>query len=97
MRIVNIEKTKFSGKRLFPWKEVEEYLSGFSGTVIEVEETKDKIILGSHFASEYCGSVYTKKLKGSVEKAKGHAVIIILELIKSATNRRYVENKEEKH
>ena len=97
MKYIQIPEILFSGKRSLPWKEVEKYLSRYSGSTIDVLETKDRIQIGSHFASEYCGSVYTKKLHGTVEKAKANAVQIIPELIKNATNRRWIENKDEKH
>ncbi len=97
MIVTPIKTVLFSGKRAFPWKEVEKYLGKLNGSVFEVNETGDSIIIGSHFASEFCGSLYTKKLHGTIEKAKANASQIIPELIKNATNRRWIENKETKH
>lgn len=97
MKIVLINEIIFSGKRSFPWKKVEEYLHRFSGDEVIVKETGDKIMVSSHFVKEYCGSVYTKKLHGSLEKAKANAAQVICELIENATNRRWIENKDKKH
>ena len=97
MEYVKITEIIFSGKRSLPWDEVEEYLSKYSGKKIMNEVTGDVITIGSHFASEYCGSIYTKKLRGTIEKAKANAVQVIPELIRKATNRRWIENKENKH
>ena len=80
-----------------PWKEVEEYLSTYSGNSYEIQETGDRIQIGSRFASEYCGSIYTKKLRGTLEKAKANAAQIIPELVRTAENRRWIENKDKKH
>lgn len=97
MFFVKIEEILFSGKRTMPWVDVEKYLEQYTGNDYKVNETDDIIIIGSHFASEYCGSMYTKKLHGTLEKAKANAVQIIPVLIEHATNRRWVENKEDKH
>ncbi len=67
---------------------------GHSYTVLE---TGDILQVGSHFASEFCGSIYTKRLHGTIEKAKANAAQIIPQLIRYATNRRWVENKDDKH
>lgn len=97
MKYVNIDEIRFSGKKNIPWKEVESLLSKYSGTSVKVLETGDIIQIGSHFASEYCGSLYTRKLHGTIEKAKANATLIIIELIENASNRRWVENKDDKH
>ena len=95
--VVEIHKIKYSGKRSFPWEKVKHDMSALSGKHIIVQETGDEIILGSRFSSEYCGSVYTKRLHGTLEKAKANAGSVIEELIKNATNRRWIENKKIKH
>ncbi len=79
MKYTRIETILFSGKRNLSWKDVEEYLSRYTGKSYIILETKDKIQLGSRFAAEYCGSVYTKKLHGTLEKAKANAAQIIPE------------------
>ena len=97
LKYIKIPEILFSGKRNLPWNEVEKYISKYTGTSITVVETGDIIQIGSHFASEYCGSLYTRKLHGTLEKAKANASLVITELLKNATNRRWVENKDEKH
>ena len=87
---------------IFPGKNpdlnsVEKYITdNISGQII-VSETGDIIQIGSKFASEYCGSTYTKKIWGALLKAKCNAVQILPELVESAENRRWIENKDEKH
>ena len=95
--VVNIETILFSGKRSLQWDEVELYLLRYCGVKKEVKETGDRIIIGSRFASEYCGSMYTKKLHGTLEKAKANAAQIIMELDENAVNRRWTANKDDKH
>ncbi len=96
MNIIEIEKTVFSGKNP-DMKMVEKYLKTALEQEYTVNETNDILRIGSKFASEYCGSVYTKKLRGALLKAKANAATIIPELIKTACNRRWIENKAEKH
>ena len=97
LKYIQIPEILFSGKRNMPWKEVEEYLSSYSGSSYEITETGDRIMIGSRFASEYCGSMYTKNLRGTLEKAKANTAQIIPELVRTAKNRRWIENKDEKH
>lgn len=97
MKAIKINNILFTGKKSFPWKDVEKYLNKYENMNITVKETGDIIKIGSHFTDEYCRSTYTMKLHGTLEKAKGNAAQILCELIESATNRRWVENKEEKH
>lgn len=96
-KYVEIEQIGFSGKRKFPWNEVYQKLNKYNGMVVKVKETGDDIIIGSHFAKEFCGSIYTKQIHGMTEKAKGNAALIIPELVTNASNRRWIENKKDKH
>lgn len=97
MKCIEISEILFTGKRSLPWKDVEQYLLKYAGTSAIVTETGDIIKIGSYFASECCGSEYTQKLHGTLEKAKANVSQIIVELLESATNRRWVENKNKKH
>lgn len=97
LQMIIINNILFSGKKSLPWDKVENYLDDLSGLKFYVRETNDCINIGSRFASEYCGSNYTKKLHGTLEKAKANAAQYIPELIESAVNRRWVENKDSKH
>ena len=96
MEIVRIERILFPGKNP-DMKEVERYLNTSLEQEYIVGETKEIIKIGSKFTSEYCGSNYTKKLRGALLKAKANAATIIPELINTAYNRRWIENKAEKH
>lgn len=40
---------------------------------------------------------YTKSLRGSIAKAKANAAQVIGKMIVIATNKRWIENKNEKH
>ena len=94
--VVRVKKVIFPGKSP-KLSDVEEYLKNINGKEYYVNETGDLIHIGSKCASEFCGSVYTKGLRGALLKAKANAATIIPELIVNATNRRWVENKSEKH
>ena len=96
MITVKIEEVLFPGKNP-NMNEVEKYLNDSLEYEYLVKETNDVIKIGSKFASEFCGSTYTKKLKGALLKAKANSAQIIPSLIENATNRRWVENKEPKH
>ncbi len=96
-KVVHIQSKRFGGKKNVPWTDVEEYLKGYIGIEIENEEYKDRIIIPKDFPDEYTGSRYTKKLHGAVALAKANAVLGLKELIKSACNRRFVENMDKKH
>ncbi|MGN0155038.1 MAG: hypothetical protein ACI4A3_11360, partial [Lachnospiraceae bacterium] len=48
-------------------------------------------------SSEYSGSIYTQKLKGTVAKAKANAAQGIPELVEIATGKHFRENKGDKH
>lgn len=96
MAIVSIGKILFPGKKP-NMEDVKNYLNNTLNSEYIVKETDDIIKIGSKFASEFCGSDYTKKLQGALLKAKANASQIIPEMIENATNRRWVENKESKH
>lgn len=88
-RIITI---RFHGKRI-DWKAVEESMSHYKGKGYIVENYGDTIIIGSRFPDEYCGSLYTKKLRGALLKAKANASTIIPDLIARASNRRWIKTK----
>lgn len=62
-----------------------------------VEEYQDSICIASDFPDEYTESKYTKKLRGALAKVKANAAQIIDLMIMNATNRRWIENKDDKH
>jgi len=96
-RIVRIKECPFAGKQNINWNEVEAFLKKYIGKEILIDSTKDKILIPKGFPDEYTGSAYTKKLRGAVAKAKANATTELEALVKQAENRRYVENKEDKH
>lgn len=49
------------------------------------------------FPDEFTESQYTKKLRGGLAKAKANSGQVIGEMIENAQNRRWTENKVEKH
>lgn len=53
--------------------------------------------ISGDFPDEYTESQYTKKLRGALAKVKANAAQIIESLIENATNRRWIENKKDKH
>lgn len=95
--LVKIETVVFSNKQNIPWNDVEVYLKRFVGETYEVNSTGDQIVIAGDFPDEYTESRYTKKLRGALAKAKANAATVIPEMIKYAENRRWIENKEEKH
>ena len=95
--IIDVEKIIFFGKKSLSWDDVRKYLSRYDGHVVKVKETGDSIMIGSHFAAEYCGSRYTNSLRGMLVKAKANASQVIVQLVENASNRRWVENKDNRH
>ena len=96
-KIVFIHDIRFKGKRSVDWKDVEAYLKQYVGECYDVLETADKIYIGKNFPSEVKGSEDTIKLRGTNAKAKANATQKIPQLIACATNKRWGENKKEKH
>lgn len=92
-----IKHILFSGKQNILWKDVEQYLKRYIGNSVIVKEYQDSIEIGSDFPDEYSASNYTKSLRGATAKAKANAAQIIEEIISTATNKRWSENKKEKH
>lgn len=96
MIYVKIRKVTFPGKNP-NLKEVEKYLNSELIQGYYVEETNDYVRIGAKSVDEYCGSAYTKRLRGALLKAKANAATVLPELIRTACNRRWLDNKAEKH
>ena len=96
-RIPEIHEIIFKNKQNIPWNDVEKYLKKYIGSTYIVEIYKDKISIAGDFPDEYAESKYTKSLRGALAKAKANAAQIIGDLISSAENRRWIENKNSKH
>lgn len=96
-KLVVLPQIIFKGKRTISWKEVEEYLIRYVGHIIEIEKSKDFVYIGKDFADEYAHSVYTRKLKGGLAKAKANLVQGVPELIEIATDKRWNEDFQNRH
>lgn len=95
--VAYIEDIIFLNKQNIPWNQVEDYLKRYVEESYIVEETNDVICIASDFPDEYAESKYTKSLRGSIAKAKANASQVIGKMIVVATNKRWIENKDEKH
>lgn len=95
--IAYIENIIFVNKQNISWNQVEQYLKRYIGTKYVVDESEDVICIASDFPDEYAESRYTKNLRGSIAKAKANAAQVVGKMIVIATNKRWVENKDEKH
>lgn len=95
--IVIINDIIFKGKRSINWKDVREYLKQYVGEFYTIASTQDVIYIGSDLPSEYSGSIYTKKLNGTVAKAKANAAQGIPELLEISEGKHFRENIGDKH
>lgn len=95
--IVMVNDIIFKGKRSLNWEDVEQYLKDFVGEFYSIAEDGEIVYIGTKLPGEYSGSVYTKKLKGAVAKAKANAAQGIPEMIEIATNGVLEENRKNKH
>lgn len=96
-KIVMIHDIRFKGKRKINWKEVEKYLKEYVGSCYEIAETAEKIYIGTTLPDEFSWSDDSKRLQGTLAKAKANAAQGIQQLIEVASNKRYQENMKEKH
>ena len=96
-KIVMIHDIRFKGKRKINWKEVESYLKEYVGSCYEIAETAEKIYIGTTLPDEFSWSDDSKRLQGTLAKAKANAAQGIQQLIEVASNKRYQENMKEKH
>lgn len=87
----------FAGRKNIDWNQVEEYLLQYVNEVIGIADTGDFIAIDKTFADEYTSSVYTRKLKGNLVKAKANMVQGVPEMIEIATNKRWNEDFNKKH
>ena len=97
MTYANVSQVIFKNKQNIPWNEVEQYLKEYIGKSFVVKEYGDLIYIAGEFPDEFTESQYTKKLRGGLAKAKANSGQVIGEMIENAQNRRWIENKDEKH
>ena len=95
--IVVIPDVIFWNKQDIDWQAVKEYLKKYVGQIIENIETNENIIIGSKFMDEYVGSKDSHYVKGARAKAKANAVQGIKEIVQTASNKIYKENRKSKH
>ena len=69
----------------------------YQGNRFIIEESQETIKVNIRSIDEYVSSKYTRQLKGTLAKAKANLASIIPELISSASNRRWVQNNDDKH
>ena len=96
-KIVLINDIFFRSRRGINWKEVEQYLKKYIGECFEINETLEKIYIGSDFPDEFSHSNDTKGLKGANMKAKANIAPAIGELIQIATNKTEYPDFNNKH
>lgn len=96
-KLVIINDIIFKGKQHIKWDEVENYLKRYIGEFFEIVETSDIVYIGKDLPDEYVWSEYTKKLKGTLAKAKANAVQGIPEMVEIATDKRHKENLKYSH
>ena len=97
MIYANVSQIIFKNRQNIPWNEVEQYLKEYIGKSFVVKEYGDLIYIAGEFPDEFTESQYTKKLRGGLAKAKANSGQVIGEMIENAQNRRWIENKDEKH
>ena len=95
-KIVMINDILFKGRKI-DWNLVRDYLKMFVGDCYEVEQSSEKIYIGGKLPDEYTGSESRIALKKAEAKAKANVTQGIPELIETATNPIWEENKKLKH
>lgn len=96
-KIVMINDIRFKGKRRVDWEDVKDYLKQFVGEVYRIADTADIVYIGGDLPDEYSGSIYTKKLKGTLAKAKANAAQGLDKLVEIGTNKMFEDNRKGKH
>lgn len=95
--ISQIDKIIFKNKQNIPWNDVEQYLKRYIGRTFVVRMYQDRIHIAGGFPDEFFESKYTKRLRGALAKVKANSAQIIDLMIINAVNRRWIENKNDKH
>lgn len=95
--IVQIHDIRFKGKRQINWEDVEDYLRQYIGEFYQIAESGDLIYIGKDLPDEYTNSEYTEQIRGGNAKAKANAAQGIPEMLAIAANKKYEENRKEKH
>ena len=93
--IVILEEILFKGKRSINWHDVENYAKKYRGLVLKCMD--EDIIIDARFPDEFCWSIDTKRLMGTLAKAKANSIALVCEMVETATNKRFQVNYDEKH
>lgn len=96
-KIIIIENILYQSRRGINWNKIEEYLKKYIGKYFEIEETLEKIYIGSDFPDEFSHSKDTKDSKGANMKAKANMISVIGELIQIATDKAEYPDYNKKH
>lgn len=96
-KVVLINDIRFRSRRTLNWNEVEDVLREYVGMYFEINETAEKIYIGTDFPDEFSHSKDTISTKGANEKAKANMVSAIGELIQIATNKAEYPDINAKH
>lgn len=96
-KMVVIPFIQFEGRRNIDWKSVEISLRQYVGSLIEMADSKDIVYIGNDFPDEFANSIYTKKLKGGIAKAKANITVGINKIVEIAVDKRWNPNYKEKH
>ena len=96
-KIVLINDIRFRSRKEIDWAKVEEYLKEYIGTYFEIEQTSEKIYIGSDFPDEFSHSKDTKNLKGTNKKAKANIPSAINELVQIAADKAQYPDYNHKH
>lgn len=91
-KVVVISDVIFKGRQKIDWQKVEKYLKQFVGECYDINDTNELVFIGSDLPDEFTGSNYTKKLKGTLAKAKANAAQGLPEMIEIAIQKRFKEN-----
>lgn len=97
MEVTKINKIIFQNKQNISWNDVELYLRKFVGNYYINRNYQDVIQIPGNFPNEFAESRYSKSLRGALAKVKANIAQVIDQLIINAVNRRWIENKDEKH
>ena len=96
-KIAMINDVRFQSRRGINWKQIEEYLKKYIGSYFEIDETSEKIYIGSDFPDEFSHSNDTKNLKGANMKAKANIAPAIGKMIQIAMDKKAYPDYNAKH
>ena len=96
-KIVMINDIRFKSRRNFNWDDVEVLLKEYIGRFYEIEESSERVYIGSDFPDEFSHSKDSKKTKGTNMMAKANISSAIESLVQIATNKAEYPDYDNKH